>query len=162
MCAHFPLAMCFPGGSMSCHFFSDQLRIISINLGIVLNYLFWYFKTLTFPQQPVWNHADSITFLAANHAIHAQFLVYISSFNDDHKIVLLHGADTCFVNWFYAMHKLFKLKRSLKAIMHGVAFESVAKSAWVVLETKDVKDEVFWKIIFCLLWDVIPALKALR
>ncbi len=98
----------------------------------------------------------------ANHAIHAQFMAQASVFNDGHKIGLLQGAGTRFATWFYAMHRLLRLKRALKATIHGAAFESVAKNARVVLAVEDIEDEVFWKSIFCLLRAVFPALKALR
>ncbi len=55
-----------------------------------------------------------------------------------------------------------RLKRALKATIHGAACESVAKNARVVLAVEDIEDEVFWKSIFCLLRAVFPALKALR
>ncbi len=85
-----------------------------------------------------------------------------SIFNDGRKIGLLRGAGTQFATWFYAMHRLLRLKRALKATIHGAAFESVAKNARVVLAVEDIEDEVFWKSIFCLLRAVFPALKALR
>lgn len=85
-----------------------------------------------------------------------------SSFNEGRKIGLFRGAGTRFATWFYAMHRLLRLKRALKATIHGAAFESVAKNARVVLAVEDIENEVFWKSIFCLLRSVFPALKALR
>ena len=84
----------------------------------------------------------------ANHAIHAQFMAQASIFNDGRNIGLLRGAGTRFATWFYAIHWLLRLKRALKATIHGAAFESVAKNARVVLAVEDIEDEVFWKSIF--------------
>ncbi len=54
------------------------------------------------------------------------------------------------------MHWLLRLKSALKATIHGVAFETVAKNARVVLAIKDIEDQVFWKVVFCLLRAVFP------
>ncbi len=60
------------------------------------------------------------------------------------------------------MHRLLRLKRALKATIHGATFEPVSKNAQVVLALEDIEDEVFWKGIFCLLRAVFLALKDLR
>ncbi len=85
-----------------------------------------------------------------------------SCFNNGKKIGLLQGAGTRFATWFYAMHRLLRLKKALKATVHGAAFDSVAKNAQVVLAVEDIEVDVFWRAIFCLLRVVLPALKALR
>ncbi len=73
----------------------------------------------------------------ANHAIHAQFMAQASIFNDGRKIGLLRGKGTHFATWFYAMHRLLRLKKALKATIHGAAFESVAKNARVALAVEN-------------------------
>ncbi len=92
------------------------------------------YKTLTIPQQLVLKACRLFNIFGSdvNHAIHAQFMAQASIFNDGHKIGLLHGAGTHFATWFYAMHCLLRLKRALKATIHGAAFESVAKNTRVV------------------------------
>ncbi len=85
-----------------------------------------------------------------------------SCFNNGKKIGLLQGAGTRFATWFYAMHRLLRLKKALKATVHGTAFDSAAKNARVVLAVEDIEDDVFWRAIFCLLRAVFPALKALQ
>ncbi len=65
-------------------------------------------------------------------AIHAQFMAQANIFNDGHKISLLSGAGTDFAIWFYAMHRLLRLKRAPKATIHGGTFEFMAKNARVV------------------------------
>ncbi len=66
-----------------------------------------------------------------------------SCFNNGKKIGLLQGAGTRFATWFYAMHRLLRLKKALKATVHGAAFDSVAKNAPVVLAVEDIEDDVF-------------------
>ncbi len=57
------------------------------------------------------------------------------------KICLLQGA-TRFTTWLDAMHQCYFVK-VLKATVHDVAFDSVAKNALVVLAVEDIEDEVF-------------------
>ncbi len=118
-------------------------------------------KTLTFLQQLSLKACRLYDIFGSdvNDAIHVQFMAQASIFNDSHKIGLLCGAGTCFTIWFYAIHQLLRLKRALKATIHGAAFESVAKNARVVLEVEDIEDDVFWKGIFCLLRAVFQALQ---
>ncbi len=108
-----------------------------------------FYKTLTFPQRLVLKACRlyNIFGSGANHANHAQFMAQASIFNDGHKIGLLHRAETHFATWFYGMHQLLRLKLALKAIIYGVAFETVAKNARVVLTVEDIDYEVFCKTI---------------
>ncbi len=56
----------------------------------------------------------------------------------------------------------FMAKKALKATIHSLAFSSVAHNSRVALSTQDIKDEKFWKAIYCLLRAVFPCLKVLR
>ncbi len=38
------------------------------------------------------------------------------------------------------MHRLLRLKKALKAAVHGAAFDSVAKNARVVLAVEDIEE----------------------
>ncbi len=55
---------------------------------------------------------------------------------------ILCRVQTRFATWFYAMHRLLRLKRALKATIHGAVFESVVKNAKDVLAVEDIEDEV--------------------
>ncbi len=76
----------------------------------------------------------------ANHAIYAQFMAQASIFNDGHRIGLFCGASTHFATWFYAIHWLLRLKRALKATIHGTVCEYMDKNARVVLAIEDIED----------------------
>lgn len=54
------------------------------------------------------------------------------------------------------------MKPALKATIHNPSFSSLSKNDRVAAAITDIEDEVFWKAIYCLLWAVFPALKALR
>ncbi len=58
----------------------------------------------------------------ANHVIHSQFMAQGSILNISCKIGLLQGAGTHFATCFNAIHRLLRLKRFLKATIHGDAF----------------------------------------
>ncbi len=49
-----------------------------------------------------------------------------------------------------------------KATTHNPYFASLSKNDYVAAAVNDIKDEVFWKAIYCLLHAVFPALIALR
>ncbi len=36
---------------------------------------------------------------------------------------------------------------ALEESVHGVAFDIMAKNAWVILAVEDIEDEVFWRAI---------------
>ncbi len=65
-------------------------------------------------------------------------MVQASKFNNVCKIGLLEGSGTCSATWFYAMHRLLRLKTALKTIIHGAVFESVSKKECVVLVIEDI------------------------
>ncbi len=75
---------------------------------------------------------------------------------------LLHGVDTKFVTWFYTMHRVLRMKLAFKATTHNPSFASLLKNDQVAAAVNDIKDEVFWKVICCLLCALFHALKASR
>ncbi len=97
----------------------------------------------------------------ASHGVYAQFIAQAAAFNHG-KIGLLHGAGTRFATLFYAMHRALRMKPALKASIHNPSFASLSKHDHVTAAIVDIKDEVFWKAIYCLLRAVFPALKALQ
>ncbi len=72
------------------------------------------------------------------------------------------GAETRFTTWFYAMHRASRMKQAPKAAINNPSFTSLSKNDHVAAVVNDIKDEVFWKAIYCLLHAVFPAFKALR
>ncbi len=75
---------------------------------------------------------------------------------------LLHGAGTRFATCFYTVHRALPMKPAQKATNNNPSFASLSKNDHVAAAVYDIKDEVFWKAIHCHLYDVFPALKALR
>ncbi len=49
----------------------------------------------------------------------------------------------------------------MKSTIHSPAFLSVAHNSWVALSIQDIKDEKFWKAIYCLWRAVFSTLKTL-
>ncbi len=90
-----------------------------------------------------------------------QFITQAVAF-DNGKIVLLCGAGTRFVTWFYAIHRALFQKPALKATIPNPSFGSLSKNDCVAAAFNDIEDEVFWKAIYCLLHAVVPALKSLQ
>ncbi len=74
---------------------------------------------------------------------------------------LLLGAGTRFATWFYAMHTVLHQKLALKATIQNPSFASLLRNNHVAPAIKDIDDKVFWKVIYCLLHALFPALKAL-
>ncbi len=60
------------------------------------------------------------------------------------------------------MRRVLCQKPALKATIHNPPFASLSKNDCVAAVIKYILDEVFRKAIYCLLYTVFPALKALR
>ncbi len=60
------------------------------------------------------------------------------------------------------MNRALRMKPALKATIHNPSFASLSKNDRVAAAIVDIKDEVFWKAIYCLLHAIFPALKALK
>ena len=100
----------------------------------------------------------------AHHAIYAQFMAQSSNYNKGRPVGLLRGAGTRFASWFYAMHRVLRLRQALLSTIHQQKFlelESVKKQS-VRQAIRDIEDKKFWKCLYILLRCVFPALRALR
>ncbi len=57
------------------------------------------------------------------------------------------------------MHIVLQQKPSLKETIHNPYFANLSQNDCVEAIIKDIEDEVFWKVIYCLLCAVFPTLK---
>lgn len=64
--------------------------------------------------------------------------------------------------WFYAMHRLLRMKPVLKATIHQQVFVSLTHTRRTQQAIADVDDNSFWQSIYILLRAVFPALRTLR
>ncbi len=103
----------------------------------------------------------NVFWYGASHGIYAQFIAQATSFNNK-KIGLLQGAGTRFATWFYAIHRVLCQKTAIKAKIHNPCFSSLSKNGCIEATIKDLADKFICKVIYCLLHDMFPALKALR
>ena len=146
--AKHPRSFCFHGGEhVLSLFFSSLSRIKPIKLLIL--------KTCR-----LYNVFGS----GAHHAIYAQFMAQTSNYNKGRPVGLLRGAGTRFASWFYAMHRVLRLRQALLSTIHQQKFlelESVKKPS-VRSAIQDIEDKRFWKCLYLILRCVFPALRALR
>ena len=101
----------------------------------------------------------------ASHGIYAQFMEQTREHNNGKSIGLLRGAGTRMASWFYAMHRLLRLRGALMSTIHQAKFATISlvKTDDRVREAiQDINDPDFWKAIYQLLRAVFPALRALR
>jgi hypothetical protein len=98
----------------------------------------------------------------STHGIYAQFIAQSALANHGRPIGLLRGAGTRMATWFYAMHRLLRMKSVLLATIHQPKFASLALNERCRLAVHDIESPGFWKAIYFLLRAVYPALKALR
>ncbi len=159
LCAKYPRAMSFHGGEhVLSLFFSDLAKINPIRVS--LNFL-WnsFFQYLTFSQRLVLKTCRlyNIFGSGANHAIHAIFMDQAAAINGNQRIGLLRGAGTRFATLFYAMHRLLRQKRALKATIHSPAFSRVALFKILKMKSSGSQFTVFWECFphfesFTILW----------
>ncbi len=83
-----------------------------------------------------------------NHAIHAKFMAQANIFNNGQKIGFLREASTHFSMWFYAICRLLRLKRALKATIHSAAFNLMQRTHELSWQLEILKMKFFEKVYF--------------
>ncbi len=150
-------------GNMFCHFFSDLSRIGAIVVFVILFFTFNEFyltpwQCLVLKTCRIYNTFGG----EVNQSINTQTMAQANTFISGKLIDLLQGSGARFVTWFYTMYGLSCLKKSLKATVHGAAFDSDTKNTWIVPAVEDIEDKVIWSATFCLFRASFPAIKALQ
>lgn len=64
--------------------------------------------------------------------------------------------------WFYAMHRLLRLKKALVATIFQPKFTELKHNARCAQAVSDIENPLFWKSIYHVLRAVFPCLRALR
>jgi hypothetical protein len=99
----------------------------------------------------------------AMHAPYAMFRRNATLFNGGTKIGLIRAADTRMAGYFYAFHRMIRLKPALEATVTSVEFQSLKLTKRVVLKAVEfVKDKGMWNALHCLTRCLFPALRVLR
>lgn len=98
----------------------------------------------------------------ASHGIYAQFIEQSTIANNGRPISLLRGSGTRMGLWFYAMHRLLRLKKALVATIFQPKFTELKHNARCAQAVSDIENPLFWKSIYHVLRAVFPCLRALR
>ena len=98
----------------------------------------------------------------ASHGIYAQFMEQSTQANKGRPITLLCGSGTRMGLWFYAMHRVLRLKKALLATIFQPKFTELKHTARCAQAVSDIENPSFWKAIYHILRAVFPCLRALR
>ena len=82
--------------------------------------------------------------------------------NNGCPISLLRGSGTRMGLWFYAMHRVLRLKKALLATIFQPKFTELKHTARCAQAVSDIENPSFWKAIYHILRAVFPCLRALR
>jgi Protein of unknown function (DUF 659) len=97
------------------------------------------------------------------HAPYAIFRKTAQIFNGGVKIGLIRAADTRMAGYFYALHRMLRLRPALEATVASAEFLGLKLSKAVVTKAVAfVNDKDMWKALYCLLRCLFPALRVLR
>ncbi len=99
---------------------------------------------------------------SASYGTHAQFLTQTSALNNAKRIDLLQGAGTRFATWLYAMYQLLSQKQVLYATVHSPAIQTLSHNARDELAMQNIENSPFFRVIYCLMRAMFPALCVLR
>lgn len=98
--------------------------------------------------------------------MYAQFIAQSTLHNGGVAIGLLRGAGTRMASWFYAMHRLLRLKTALTATIHQLVFRELLKgfknNETIEGAIKDIEDATFWSRLYFILRANYAALVTLR
>jgi hypothetical protein len=99
----------------------------------------------------------------AMHAPYAIFRKQAQTFNGGVKIGLIRAADTRMAGYFYAFHRLLRLRAAVEATISSVEFQSLKLVKPVVLKAiAFLKDKDMWNALHCVTRCLFPALRVLR
>lgn len=99
----------------------------------------------------------------AMHAPYAIFRKQAQTFNGGVKIGLIRAADTRMAGYFYAFHRLLRLRAAVEATISSVEFQSLKLVKPVVLKAiAFLKDQNMWNALHCVTRCLFPALRVLR
>ena len=99
----------------------------------------------------------------AMHGPYAMFQKHSQTFNGGVKIGLVRAADTRMAGFFYAFHRMLRLKPALEATVASVEFQSLRLTKSVVVKAvRFVQDKEMWNALHCLTRCLFPALRVLR
>lgn len=101
--------------------------------------------------------------MGAMHAPYAIFAKTAQLFNGGKKIGLICAADTRMAGYFYAFHRLLRLKAALESTIASVEFQSLNLSKPFVLKSiAFLKNRDMWDALHCVTRCLFPALRVLR
>jgi Protein of unknown function (DUF 659) len=97
------------------------------------------------------------------HAPYAIFRKQAQTFNGGVKIGLVRAADTRMAGYFYALHRMLRLKPALEATVASAEFVGLKlTNALVTQAVAFITDREMWKALHCVLRCLFPALRVLR
>ena len=97
------------------------------------------------------------------HSPYAIFRKQAQTFNGGFKIGLLRAADTRMAGYFYALHRMLRLKPALEATVASAEFIGLNLSKPVVTKAVNfINDKEMWNALYCVLRCLFPALRVLR
>lgn len=97
------------------------------------------------------------------HSPYAMFRKQAQTFNGGLKIGLLRAADTRMAGYFYALHRMLRLKPALEATVASAEFIGLNLSKPVVTKAVSfINDKEMWNALYCVLRCLFPALRVLR
>lgn len=127
----------------------------------------WVFCFILF-QKVIANNSSSLSCLellivGAMHAPYAMFQNHARTFNGGRKIGLIRVAETRMAGYFYAFHRLLRLKPALEATIASVEFQALQLSKpFISSALKFIRDKEMWKALYALTRCLFPALRVLR
>jgi hypothetical protein len=98
------------------------------------------------------------------HSPYAMFRKQAQTFNGGKKIGLLRAADTRMAGYFYALHRMLRLKAPLEATIASAEFAGLklTNNLLVARVVAFLNDKDMWDGLYCLLRSLFPALRVLR
>ena len=159
--------VCFDGAS-ACQVAGNVLRVdyplISVGHGAEhVGSLFFSDIAKLPPVEKVIRQYRRVYYMFGNGARHGPYAIFMAEsqrFNGT-SLHLIKASPTRMAGFFYALHRMCRLKQTLEATVACVAFRDLK------LGKKDnvsvlIRDKNFWKVAFCLVKAVLPVLKVLR
>ena len=98
----------------------------------------------------------------ASHAPYAQFSAEAKRANNGKPIGLLRGASSRMATFFYAMHRLLRLKKALLATIHSHTWNGIKLTDREKRAVRDIENNDMWQRIYILLLSMFPALRVLQ
>ena len=99
----------------------------------------------------------------STHKPHAYFIRESKLYNKDCSVNLVCAIDLQFAGYFYAKHRVLRLRAALEATVHSASWQALRNVKEIVHRAAaNVNDPVFWKRNYILLCALLPLLKMLQ